>query len=75
MKAKKKKYEELWSKTRDLIRDFITKNWDDEKHMKIKFNLYNNLPLNKTIEILTMEIVVRPDFHENKKYYPQIFLD
>ena len=43
--------------------------------MKIKFNLYNNLPLNKTIEILTMEIVVRPDFHENKKYYPQIFLD
>ena len=75
MKAKKKKYEKLWSKTRDLIRDFITKNWDDEKHMKIKFNLYNNLPLNKIIEIVTMEIVVRPDFHENKNYYPQTFLD
>ena len=43
--------------------------------MKIKFNLYNNLPLNKIIEIVTMEIVVRPDFHENKNYYPQIFLD
>ena len=35
---KKKKYEELWSKIRDLIRS-ITKNSDDhdEKYMKIKF--------------------------------------
>ena len=65
--SKRKKNEELWHKTRDLIKDFITKNWDDQKHMKIKFNLYNNLPLNKIIEIATMEIVVRADFHENKK--------
>ena len=36
---KEKKYEELWSKIRDLIRS-ITKNSDDynEKYMKIKFN-------------------------------------
>ena len=35
-----KKYEQLWSKIRDLIR-LITKNSDDydEKYMKIKFNL------------------------------------
>ena len=34
-----KKYEELWSKIRDLIRS-KTKNSDghDEKYMKIKFN-------------------------------------
>ena len=34
-----KKYEELWSKIRDLIRS-IVKNSDDydEKYMKIKFN-------------------------------------
>ena len=34
-----KKYEELWSKIRDLIRS-IAKNSDDydEKYMKIKFN-------------------------------------
>ena len=43
--------------------------------MKIKFNLDDELPLNKTIEIPTMTIVVRPVFHENNKYYPQVFLD
>ena len=39
LKAKKQKYEELWSKIRDLIRS-ITKNLDDydEKYMKIKFD-------------------------------------
>ena len=38
-KEKIKRYEELWSKIRDLIRS-ITKNSDDydEKYMKIKFN-------------------------------------
>ena len=71
-----KKYEELWSKIRDLIRS-ITKNSNDydEKYMKIKLNLDDELPLNKTIEIPTMTIVVRAVFHENNKYYPQVFLD
>ena len=36
--------------------------------MKIKFNLDDKLPLNKTIEIATMTIVVRAVFHENNKY-------
>ena len=59
-KEKIKKYEELWSKTRDLIRS-VTKNADDydEKYMKIKFNSDDELPLNKTIEIPGMTIVVR----------------
>ena len=39
----------------------------------MKFNSNNELPLNKTIEISTMTIVVRAIFHENKKYYPQDF--
>ena len=43
--------------------------------MKIKFNLNDELPLNKTIEIPTMTIVVRAVFYENNKYYPQVFLD
>ena len=43
--------------------------------MKIKFNSDNGLPLNKTIEIPSMTIVVRPIFYENKKYYPQVLLD
>ena len=57
-KEKIKKYEELWSKIRDLIRS-ITKNSDDydEKYMKIKFDSDDDLPLNKTIEIYTVTIV------------------
>ena len=58
MKAKKYIYiyEELWSKIRNLIR-FMTKNSDDydEKYMEIKLNSDDKLPLNKTIEISTLE--------------------
>ena len=76
MKATKKNYEELWGKIRDLITS-ITKSSDDfdEKYMKIKFNSDDELPLNKTIEIPTMTIVVTAVFHENNKYYLQVFLD
>ena len=75
-KEKIKKYEELWSKIRDFIRS-ITKNSDDydEKYMKIKFNSNDELPLNKTIELPNMTIVVRAIFLEDNKYYPQVFLD
>ena len=49
-KEKTKKYEELRSKIRDLVRS-VTKNLNDydEKYMKIKFNLDDELPLNKAI--------------------------
>ena len=77
-KEKNKKYEELWIKIRDLIRS-ITKSPDDydydEKYIKIKFDSDDELPLNKTIEIPTITIVVRAIFLENNKYYPQVFLD
>ena len=43
--------------------------------MKIKFNLDDELPLNKMIEIPSMTIVVRDIFYENNKYYPPVFLD
>ena len=62
-KEKIKKYEELWIKIRDLIRSITMLKSNDE------------LPLNKTIEIYTMTIVVRAVFHKNNKYYPQVFLD
>ena len=72
MKAKKK----CGEKIRDLIRS-KTKNSEDydEKCMKIKFNLDGELTLNKAIQILSIIIVVRSVFHENNKYYSQIFLD
>ena len=43
--------------------------------MKSKFNSDDELPLNKTIEILSTIIVDRAVFHENNKYYLQVFLD
>ena len=46
-----KKYEEMWSKIRDLIRS-ITNNSDDdydEKFMKSKFNSDEDLPINKIL--------------------------
>ena len=78
-KEKLKKYEELWIKIRDLIRSItkrsITKNLDDydEKYIKVKIDSDNELPLNKTIEIPIMTIVVRAFFNENNIYYPHVF--
>ena len=73
-KEKIKRYEETCSKIGDLIRS-ITKNSDDynEEYMKIKFNSDDKSPLNKTIEIPSMTIVVRAVYHENNKYYSQVF--
>ena len=72
-KEKIKTYEE---KMRPLISS-IAKNSDDydEEYMKKKFDLDDNLPLNKTIEIPIVTIVVKAVFHENNKYYLQVFLD
>ena len=65
-------------KIRDLIRS-ITKNLDlddyDEKYVEIKFNLDDEMPLNKTIEIPSLIIVARAFFLENNKYYTQVFSD
>ena len=73
-REKLKKFEEIWSKIKDLIGS-ITKNSDDydEKYMTIKINSDDKLPLNKTIEISSMIIFVRPVCHENNKYYAQEF--
>ena len=54
------------SKIRDLIRS-ITKIYEK------KIDSDCSLPLNKTIEIPAVTIIVRAVFHENNKYYPQVF--
>ena len=43
--------------------------------MKIKLNSDDGLPLNKTLEVPSMMLVVRAIFLEYDKYYPQVFLD
>ena len=75
-KVKYKKYGELWSEIIDLIRSITKKSDDyDENYIKIKFDSDDNLPLNETIEIPIVTIVVRAVFHEYNIYYPQIFLN
>ena len=59
-KKNNKKSKELRSKIRGLI-SLITKDSDDydQRYMKIEFDLNDELPLNKTIEIPIMVIIVR----------------
>ena len=43
--------------------------------MKIKFDTDGDLPLNKQIKFPTMTIVIRSDFEDESKYYPQVYMD
>ena len=43
--------------------------------MEIKTNSDDKLPLNETIGIFSMMIVVTTVFYENNKYYPPVSLD
>ena len=75
-KEKIKKHKALGNKIKYLIGK-ITENSDDydEKYMKIKFDTDNKLTLNKVIKFPIITIVLRAVFHENNKYYPQVFVD
>ena len=46
-----------------------------EKNQIFNYDLDDELPLNKTIKIRSIIIVVTAVFHENKNYYLQVFLD
>ena len=44
--------------------------------MKIKFNLDDDIPLNKQLYFLTITvIIIRNIFDKDGQYYPQCFLD
>ena len=43
--------------------------------MKMKFNSDDDLPLNKLIKFHAMTIIIRSNFEEDGKLYPQVFLD
>ena len=43
--------------------------------MKIKFNTYDNISLNKIIYFRTITIIIRSVTQRDGKYYPQLFLD
>ena len=43
--------------------------------MKIKFNTYDNIPLNKIIYLPTITITITSITKKDDKYYLQFFLD
>ena len=47
----------------------------NEYFMKIEFDLDDDLPLNKSLNLYSVTVVVRYIFEEDDKLYPQNFLD
>ena len=41
----------------------------------IRFESYDDLPLNKPIKLRLLTIIIRSVFSEDGKFYPQLFLD
>ena len=44
-----------------------------KEYMKIKFNSYDDFPLNKPLKFHVITIVIRPVFEEDGKLHPQLF--
>ena len=70
-----KNYNDVFNGIRDKIKK-INNECDYEKdYMKIKFNSYDDLPLNKPLKLRLMTITIRHVIEEDGKFYPQVFLD
>ena len=71
-----KKYNDVFNGIRDKIKEINSNDCDYEKdYMKIKFNLDDDLPVNKSLKFTLMTITIRHVFEEDGKLYPQVFLD
>ena len=70
------KYTELWDWIKNSIEKINNKSSEYGKDfMKMKFDSDDSLPLNKTLKLHNMTLIVRSAFEEDGKYYPQDFLD
>ena len=72
-----KKYAGLWyviKKKNETINEGKKGEYDKD-FMKIKFDTDDNLPLNKTLKLHNMTIIIRSVFEEDGKFYLQIYLD
>ena len=72
-----KKYEDVWNEIKNEIKTINggKENEYGKDYMKIKFNSDDDLPLNKSLKFHSMTIIVRCVFQEDKKLYPEIYLD
>ena len=71
-----KNYNDVFNKIINKIKKISGDECDYEKdYMKFKFNLEDDLPLNKQIKFHNMAVTIRFVFEEKGKLYPQVFLD
>ena len=47
----------------------------DKDYMKIKFESNDNLPTDNIVNMHQVTIIIRSVFAQNRKFYPQLFLD
>ena len=71
------KYIELWDGIKNEIETINGSKPGKYKKdfMKIKCDSGDSLPLNKTLKLHNVAIIVGSVFEEDGKYYPQVFLD
>ena len=71
------KSSELWDEIKNEVETINGgKKGDYGKNFtKIKFNTYDKLPLNKSLMLHMLTIIVRCIFEEDGKFYPQLYLD
>ena len=70
------KYTEVWGGEKNLFENIKGRLGEYEKDfIKIKLNFCDNLPLNKTLKVHNLIVIVTSIFQEDNKYYPQVFLD
>ena len=71
-----KKYNDVFNRIRDKIKEINSEEHDYEKdYMKIKFNSDDDLPLNKPQKFHLMTITIRCVFEEDGKLCLQVFID
>ena len=70
------KFTKLWDEIKYLIETINggKKGEYEKDFMKIRFELDDNLPLNKILKLHMLTVIVRSVFEEDGKYYPQVFL-
>ena len=72
-----KKYTELWNGVKNEIETINggKKGEYGKGFIKIKFDIEDNLPLNKQLKLHLLTIIVRSVFEKDGNFYPQLYLD
>ena len=72
-----KKYTDVWDGIKNTIKAINggEENNYEKDYVKIKFNSDDDLPLNKSLKIYLITIIIKCVFNKDGKLYLQIFLD